>query len=194
MSDQEEEVAAKVTTVETNEKKPRNPADDEDEEDYEADIVMKGDVRMPKLTNDNYWKWAKSMRMNLLGRRVWKIVNGDVSRPIKPKNRILWMYDDVAAMSYITENLDDEQLKYIIKCETVKEVWNTLKWPIKATLNFVNHHHQTWWQEDDWISYSACLDLSNKPTFTSIDLVLVKWQPIGKNPPTPPRDRAKPTR
>ena len=60
--------------------------------------------------------------------------------------------------------------------------------------NFVNHHHQTWWQKDDWISYSACLDLSNKPTFTSIDLVLVKWQPIGKNPPTPPRDRAKPTR
>ena len=60
--------------------------------------------------------------------------------------------------------------------------------------NFVNHHHQTWWQEDDWISYSACLDFSNKPTFTSIDLVLMKWQPIGKNPPTPPRDRAKPTR
>ena len=62
------------------------------------------------------------------------------------------------------------------------------------TVNFVNHHHQTWWQENDWISYSTCLDLSNKPTFTFIDLVLVKWQPIEKIPPTPPRDRAKPTR
>ena len=64
----------------------------------------------------------------------------------------------------------------------------------RYTRNFVNHHHQIWWQEDDWISYSACLDFSNKPTFTFIDLVLMKWQPIEKIPPTPPRDRAKPTR
>ena len=122
MSDQEEEVAAKVTTVETNEKKPRNPADDEDEEDYEADIVMKGDVRVPKLTNDNYRKWAKSMRMNLLGRRVWKVVNGDAPRPTKPKNRILWAYNDAAAMSYITGNLDDDQSKHVVECETAKKI------------------------------------------------------------------------
>ena len=54
---------------EKDEKKPAMiPADNA--EDYEAWIGMKGDVRGPKLTNDNYRKWAKSMKINLLGRRV----------------------------------------------------------------------------------------------------------------------------
>ena len=60
--------------------------------------------------------------------------------------------------------------------------------------HFVNHHHQIWWQKNDWINYSACLKYSYKPTFIFIDLVLVKWQSIEKNPSTPPRDRAKLTR
>ena len=61
-------------------------------------------------------------------------------------------------------------------------------------LHFVNHHHQTWWQEDDWINYFVCLHFSNKPTFTFIDLLLMKWQSIEKISSTPPRDWAKPTR
>ena len=61
-------------------------------------------------------------------------------------------------------------------------------------LHFVNHHHQTWWQEFDWINYSVCLDFSNKPTFIYIDLFLMKWQSIEKISSTPSRDRAKSAR
>ena len=139
MSDQEEKVAAKIITVKTIKKKPRNPADDENKKNYETDIVMKNDVKVFKLINNNYWKWAKSMRMNLLDRRIWKIVNGNAFKPIKSKNKILWMYDDVVVMSYITKNLDNEQLKYVIECEIIKKVWNT----------FTNIHNS---QKRNWLN------------------------------------------
>ena len=55
MSDQRDEVAGKVTTIqEDKEKSLKSSADGE--EDYEAEIGMRGDVKVPKLTNDNYKK------------------------------------------------------------------------------------------------------------------------------------------
>ena len=47
-------MAAKIITVETTEKKPRNSVDDENEKNYETDIVIKSNVKMFKLINDNY--------------------------------------------------------------------------------------------------------------------------------------------
>ena len=35
------------------------------------------------------------------------------------------MYNDATIMSYITNNLNDEQLKYVIKYEIIKKIWNT---------------------------------------------------------------------
>ena len=63
--------------------------------------------------------------MNLLNRWIWKVVNKNAFKFIKSKNRILWMYNDVIIMSYITKNLNDEQLKYVIKYKTIKKIWNT---------------------------------------------------------------------
>ena len=108
MLNQKEEVIAKIITVKTIKKKLRNPADNKNKKNYETNIVMKNNVKMCKLINDNYWKWIKSMRMNLLNKSIWKIINKNVFRFIKSKNKILWTYDNFAAMSYITKNLNDE--------------------------------------------------------------------------------------
>ena len=132
-------MAAKVIIVKTIKKKLWNSVDDENEKNYETNIVMKSDVKMFKLINDNYWKWVKSMRINLLDRRIWKIINGNAPRSTKLKNRILWAYNDAATMSYITKNLDDEQSKYIIECETIKKIWNM----------FANIHNS---QKRNWLN------------------------------------------
>ena len=49
------------------------------------------------------------------------------------------MYNDVAVMSYITKNLNDEQSKYVIKCEIIKKIWNT----------FTNIHN---FQKHNWLN------------------------------------------
>ena len=64
------------------------------------------------------------MRMNLLNRWIWKIINKNAFKFIKSKNKILWTYNDIIIMSYIAKNLNDEQSKYIIKCKIIKKIWN----------------------------------------------------------------------
>ena len=54
MSNQEKKMAAKVTIVETIKKKPRNSVDDKNEKNYKTNIVMKNNIKMFKLINDNY--------------------------------------------------------------------------------------------------------------------------------------------
>ena len=54
MSNQEEKMAAKVTTVETIKKKLWNSVNNKNKKNYETNIVMKNDVKMFKLINDNY--------------------------------------------------------------------------------------------------------------------------------------------
>ena len=70
MLNQEEKMAAKIITVEMIKKKPRNFVNNKNKKNYETNIVMKNNVKMFKLINDNYWKWIKSMWMNLLNRRI----------------------------------------------------------------------------------------------------------------------------
>ena len=56
MSDQKEKMIAKIIIVKTIKKKSRNPVDNKNEKNYETNIVMKNNVKMFKLINDNYQK------------------------------------------------------------------------------------------------------------------------------------------
>ena len=155
-------MAAKIITVKTTKKKPRNPVDDENEKNYKTNIVIKNNIKMFKLINNNYWKWIKSMWMNLLNKWIWKIINKNALKFIKSKNRILWMYNDFAAMSYITKNLDDEQSKYVIKCEIMKKIWNT----------FTNIHN---FQKRNWLNILLNNSHTYKTKFSAtVDQIVVK--------------------
>ena len=86
------------------------------------------DVKVPKLTEENYRTWSKIMKNNLIGKKLWSIVIGRIVCPdeTRPSDLEAWEFNNATAMTYIMTAVDDRQLQHIIRLDTANDQWETL--------------------------------------------------------------------
>ena len=59
------------------------------------------DVKVPKLTEENYRTWSKIMKNNLIGKKLWSIVIGRIVCPdeTRPSDLEAWEFNNATAMT-----------------------------------------------------------------------------------------------
>lgn len=76
-----------------------------------------------KLNGDNYFNWRYKIKMVLIEKGVWSVIEGDVPDPITTE----WTKNDETAHSVIALNVEDDQIQYIRQCKLARDAWSKLK-------------------------------------------------------------------
>ena len=65
----------------------------------------------------NYITWAHQMRSFLIGRKLWRIVTGDITKPIKPTPLVKNTNNNVNTSDVLIHEITTEDIKYIERLE-----------------------------------------------------------------------------
>ena len=82
----------------------------------------------PKLTNDNYYNWKFNMRMSLIGKDLWEIVEGTETLPedANEDRRRRFRKRENHALSSICLSVSESLQIYIREAKSAKEAWECL--------------------------------------------------------------------
>ncbi|GJZ02980.1 zinc finger, CCHC-type containing protein [Tanacetum coccineum] len=90
----------------------------------------------PVLNNTNYTLWALRIKKILLTNGVWDLVEGiSTSKEIDVKK-------DSSASAYLFQGLPEDLQMQVARCETAKEIWNSLKSRFLGTEDVQQAHSQ----------------------------------------------------
>ena len=114
--------AAKASTPE-----PKGKAPSTLDGGYKRGAGIKGEVKLPKLTSDNYRLWSHLLKVHLIAKGLWKVVSGTASMPPEsmPLDRDSWIFDDATAITILMGAMDDRQQKHVQLQKSAKDVWDT---------------------------------------------------------------------
>ena len=86
-------------------------------------------LRMEKLTVDTYHSWKFNMRMSLIGKDLWEIVEGSEILQERPTEaqRIQFRKRDNKALSMICLSVATELQIYVRSAKSGKEAWDSLE-------------------------------------------------------------------
>lgn len=76
-----------------------------------------------KLNGSNYFNWRYKMKMILIEKEVWDVIEDDIPNPITDA----WKKADEKAHSTIALNVEDDQIQYIRQCKQARDAWKALK-------------------------------------------------------------------
>jgi len=113
--------------------------------------------KFPKLGGSNYPAWSVHMQSVLQSRERWLIVTGDEEALEKPnsasvlhttaqlktmkKEWLEWLSKDQVAMGYMKGACEDSQLPYVVRCQTLKDMWEQLKTVHQMSQSRINIHY-----------------------------------------------------
>ena len=88
--------------------------------------VVDGNLKIDRLTSDNYHDWAFDMKMLLMRSDVWNIVTGDetLGDDATATERILFQKRENRALSSICLAVGKECKVYVRAAKTSKEAWD----------------------------------------------------------------------
>ena len=91
--------------------------------------TRKGELKVDKLTSDNYLDWADNMQVFLEAKEMWRLVIGKEKIPpvTRPNDRKEWLKDDAVAKAWIHANVENLQHTHIRGLATSHERWMALK-------------------------------------------------------------------
>jgi len=75
----------------------------------------------------NYRTWKFSMRMVLLTKDLWDVVDGSAVKPPSGDGALEWEKKDQKALAYISLTLNPVEQHHILDCTTAKAAWDVLK-------------------------------------------------------------------
>lgn len=75
-----------------------------------------------KLNGANYFNWRYKMKMILIEKQVWDVIEDDIPDPITDE----WKKADQTAHSTVALNVEDDQIQYIRQCKLARDAWNAL--------------------------------------------------------------------
>uniref|UniRef100_A0A9I9EFS5 DUF4219 domain-containing protein n=1 Tax=Cucumis melo TaxID=3656 RepID=A0A9I9EFS5_CUCME len=128
--------------------------------------MEKNDVTRPIntiLDGTNYITWAHQMRSFLIGRKLWRIVTGDITKPIKPTPPMKNTGNTVNTSDVLIHETTTEDIKYIKRFED---------WDIK------NHQMITWLGIAHYYQLHSTLISLNQEVGQSVNEYLATLQPI----------------
>lgn len=76
-----------------------------------------------KLNGDNYFNWRYKMKMLLIEKCVWDVID----QPLPVEIEDVWIKNDRKAHATIALNVEDNQIQHIRNCETARMAWKELK-------------------------------------------------------------------
>ena len=92
--------------------------------------VLKGEIKITKLTPDNYQSWSDGMELLLDAKMLWPIVDGSIKAPdpiTRPVDYRNWTFDDKQAKAWIYVNIEDSQHNHVKGLKTSNSVWEALR-------------------------------------------------------------------
>lgn len=91
--------------------------------------VGAGELKLTKLGQNNYRVWSQVKQLNLIGKKLWGLVDGSVSQPgpERPINTASWVFDDSTVMTYIFGGVEDNQIQHITLLSSANAQWDQLK-------------------------------------------------------------------
>ena len=119
--------AAKASTSEPKGKAPEGKASSTLDGGYKRGAGVKGEVKLPKLTSDNYRLWSHLLKVHLIAKDLWKVVSGATLIPPEsmPLDRDSWIFDDATAITILMGAMDERQQKHVQLQRSAKDVWDT---------------------------------------------------------------------
>lgn len=91
-------------------------------------------VSFAKLSSGNYVSWKFRMKSLLEREELWDVI-GTAKPEEVDEHYAQWKKNDVKARATISLFIDDNQLRFIKKAETARDMWNNLKtYHEKATI------------------------------------------------------------
>lgn len=75
-----------------------------------------------KLNGTNYFNWRYKMKMILIEKEVWNVIEDDIPNPVTDA----WKKADEKAHSTIALNVEDDQIQYIRLCKQARDAWKAL--------------------------------------------------------------------
>jgi hypothetical protein len=77
--------------------------------------------------SSNYRTWKYSMKMVLLVKDLWDVVDGTEVKPSGDKEAAAWTKKSQKALAYISLSLSSTEQQNILECTTAKEAWDVLE-------------------------------------------------------------------
>src|SRR5947207_12918765 len=92
----------------------------------EKDSPKSGSI-VPLDGSINYRTWKYSMKMVLMVKDLWEIVDGTEVKPDDAKEAAAWTKKSQKALAHISLSLSATQQHHILDCTTAKEAWDILQ-------------------------------------------------------------------
>ena len=75
----------------------------------------------------DYRTWKYSIKMVLMVKDLWEVVDGTEVKPSEEKEALTWMKKSQNALAYISLSLAPLEQHHILDCTTAKEAWDILE-------------------------------------------------------------------
>jgi gag-polypeptide of LTR copia-type/Zinc knuckle len=75
----------------------------------------------------NYRTWKYSMKMVLMVKDLWEVVDGTEPKPSDEKEALAWKKKSQKALAHISLSLAPVEQQHILDCTTGKSAWDTLQ-------------------------------------------------------------------
>lgn len=83
-------------------------------------------IKIEKLDESNFFYWKRRVTLLLKTKKMWLVVNGELTRPRKTEEAIEWDELDVEAMSILVNSMEDSIFKQVMAAEASNALWNEL--------------------------------------------------------------------